>query len=212
MAATYRDERTEFRKLSAKVTGRKQFSRPSVFVVLRCATILCPVNSVTLIGTRRTSCLPCRAKYRVARRIGERQLKFNRTLYLPPTAHVWWRSRGSKSGEIDDGRSAAIYEVSKLHVVSREIYGIGVVQVSGILGIGLPPRHAGRGTSYYRGGPIYRAPVSDRDLFDAPSRVRTHHHPPPILADVNFKGNFEEWFPGFPGMIVVRKGWNVIKG
>jgi len=65
--------------------------------------------------------------------------------------------------------------VSKLHVVSREIYGIGVVQVSGILGIGLPPRHAGRGTSYYRGGPIYRAPVSDRDLFDAPSRTRTHH-------------------------------------
>lgn len=79
------------------------------------------------------------------------------------------QSRGSKSGGTGDGRSAAIYEVSKLHVVSREIYGIGVVQVSGILGIGLPPRHAGRGTSYYRGGPIYRAPVSDRDLFDAPS-------------------------------------------
>lgn len=55
-----------------------------------------------------------------------------------------------------------------MHVVSREIYGIGVVQVSDILGIGLPPRHTGRGTSYYRGGPIYRAPVSDRDLFDAP--------------------------------------------
>lgn len=31
-------------------------------------------------------------------------------------------------------------------------------------------------------------------------------------VEVNFKDNFEEWFPGFPGMIVVRKGWNVIKG
>lgn len=111
--------------------------------------------------------------------------------------------------------SAAIYEVSKLHVVSREIYGIGVVQVSGILGIDLPPRHTERGTSYYGGGPIYRAPVSDRDLFDAPTRGRGSTILRPLLlspVEVNFKDNFEEWFPGFPGMIVVRKGWNVIKG
>lgn len=71
----------------------------------------------------------------------------------------------------------------------------------------------GRGTSYYHGGPIYRAPVSDRDLFDAPLPEQGPITISPfILADVNFKGNFEEWFSRFPGMIVVRKGWNVIKG
>lgn len=109
--------------------------------------------------------IPGRASHR--RASTEIQPHVAPTTYCTPT--VCWRSRGLKSGGTDDGRSAAIYEVSKLHVVSREIYGIGVVQVSGILGIGLPPRHAGRGTSYYRGGPIYRAPVSDRDLFDAPT-------------------------------------------
>jgi len=38
--------------------------------------------------------------------------------------------------------------------------------------------------------------------------------PPPLAAraGVNFKGNFEEWSPGFSGMIVAGKGWNVIRG
>lgn len=149
------------------------------------------------------------AKYQVARRIGERQLKFKPHV---GTYHLLHTSGGSIPRlEKRRGRrwpfGATIYEVSKLHVVSREIYGIGVVRVSGILGIGLPPRHAGRGTSYYRGGPIYRAPVSDRDLFDAPTRSKD---PPSsslsILADVNFKGNFEEWVPRIPRDDCRKKG------
>ena len=109
MVATYRGERTEFRKLSAKVTERKQFSASSVFVVLRCATILCPVNSV--LSLARVGHRVCHVD--VERNTGSRAAPHQRRASteiqphvapLPPTAHIQWRSRGSKSGGADDGR------------------------------------------------------------------------------------------------------------
>lgn len=150
---------------------------------------LCPVNTSVNSLTWHASRLPLVSGETAdrARRIGEVSteiqpcvvhLPIHRT-HLPAIARHEKQREDQKTMAVV---SAAIYEVSKLHVVSREIYGIGVVQVSGILGIDLPPRHTERGTSYYGGGPIYRAPVSDRDLFDAPTRGRGSTIMPPPLV------------------------------
>jgi len=214
MAAAYCGERTEFRKLSAKVTGRKQFSTSSVFVVLRCATILCPVNSV--LSLARVGHRVCNVGRNTRSRAASESINWNSTARC--TYHqLPHASSGDPAARKTTGptmvvrprftrcRNCTLF-LAKFIASALYKYLVSLV-LACLLGM------QDEAPLIIRSGPIYRAPVSDRDLFDAPSRARTTIISPfPILADVNFKGNFEEWFLGFPGMIVVRKGWNVIKG
>lgn len=97
------------------------------------------------------------------------------------------RERRERRGETTARFDRAIYDVSKLHVVSREIYGVGR---PARYPVSLVSTCSRRGTtSYYRGEPIYRAPVSDRDLFDAPIRPGDPTPPPPLRPSPSAAGS-----------------------
>lgn len=128
----------------------------------------------------------------------------------PPPSHLYflknWRKKKKKEKDIKARFDLRRVEIARCSV---ERFTMSAAEKS------IPgswPRGQWRLTAYYRAQPIYRAPVSDRDLFegDPPpcSSPRDGNHP---RRGIHFKGRkFRRRKRSL--RLYPRKGWAVIKG